>query len=91
MLILVIDWSLQVSALASEEHLLQFREHTSSLSDHSSDLNECVQMNLSQVSQFIFNWQILDSGVDFSVNLVVVRIHFTYQFKSNFIQDWQDQ
>ena len=48
-------------------------------------------MDLSEVSELVFYWQVLHSDVDFIVDPVVVGIHFTHQFKGYFVEDWQDE
>ena len=58
------DWSLDVSALASVEDATVLREHSSSLSNDTSDLDECIQMNLSEVSKLVLNWQVTDACID---------------------------
>lgn len=53
----VIDWSLNVSALlAAEEELLELRENLCSLSDDSSDFDESVQVALTEVSELVVDW-----------------------------------
>ena len=48
--------SLDISADAPVEYFIEFRHDVGALGHHSADLNEGVQVDLSQVTQFILHW-----------------------------------
>jgi hypothetical protein len=72
-----------------EINLFELRVNSSSLRDNSFDSNKIVQMNLSQVSQVILNWQVSDSDVYLSMHVFKIRIELNNKFKSDLVQNWK--
>jgi len=70
----VVEGTLDVSTLTSEVDLELLWEHSSSFGDDPSDLDEGVEMDLAEVSQLVFHWQILDPHKDLVVDVVVLRV-----------------
>jgi hypothetical protein len=86
------EWTLKVLAgLTSEVHFLKLWENCCSLGDDSSNLDEGVQVNLSQVSQLVLNWKILHSHEDLVVDLVVVWINLNNYINGNLVDDVKHQ
>jgi len=73
-----------------EINLFELRVNSSSLCDNSFDSNQIVQMNLSQVSKVILNWQIPDSDVYLSMHVLKIGIELNNKFKSDLVQNWKD-
>jgi hypothetical protein len=74
------EWTFDVlAAIASEVQLFQLWEYSRSLRDETSELDESVQMHLSQIPEFIFDWEVLDSHENLPVEFVVVGVKLTYQ------------
>jgi hypothetical protein len=48
-------------------------------------------MHLSQISELVFYWQILDSHEDFVVDLLVIRVDLKNEIKDFSVQNWQHQ
>ena len=81
------EWALDVlAAIASEVQLFELWEYSGSLGDNTSELDESIQMHLSQVPEFIFDWEVLDSDENEPVQLVVIWIKLTYQGASDLIE-----
>ena len=81
------EWTFDVLAtIASEVQLFQLWEDSSSLGDDTSELDEGVQMHLSQIPEFVFNWEVLDSDENLPVQFVVVWIKLTYQGSSDIVE-----
>ena len=81
------EWTFDVLAtIASEVQLFQLWEDSSSLGDDTSELDESVQMHLSQIPEFVFNWEVLDSDENLPVQFVVVGIKLTYQGSSDIVE-----
>ena len=55
-LVFDLEGSLDISTRALEINLFELGLNAGSLHNHSSDFDEGVQMNLPQISEFIFNW-----------------------------------
>lgn len=90
--IVVEKWAFQVLALlASEVHLLKLWENSCSLGDHSSDLNERIKMNLSQVSELVFHWEILYPHEDLVMDLVIVWVHLNNNVDGHLVDDLEHQ
>jgi len=81
--------SFDITARAAEVHFLELREHTGALGDDSLELDERIQVHLSQVSKLVFNWQVSHSHVDFRVDAQVLRINFLDCLTSDFIENWE--
>ena len=87
----VVEGTLHVSADASVENLVLLWEHSSSLGHHSLDVHQCVQVDLSEISEFVVKRHVLDSDEDLSVDLVVVGEDLRSQLVSYFVEDGQNQ
>jgi len=86
--IVVEEWALEILALlTSEVHFFELWENSCSLGNNSSNLDKCIQMNLSQISKLILNWKILDSDKDLIVNLMIVWINLNNYIKSNLVDN----
>lgn len=70
----VVSWAFQVTTHAPEEHFVELGEHTGSFGHDTTELDESVQVELSQVTKFVFDGQVTDSNEDFRVDFAVVRV-----------------
>ena len=85
---IVVKWSLQILArLASKVHLLKLREDLGSLCDNTSDLDQGIQMHLSEISKLVLNRKVLNSDEDFVVNLIIIRIYFAHNVRSDMVDN----
>ena len=88
----VVEWALQILAcLASVVHFLKLWEDLGSFGDNTSDLDQGIQMHLSEIPQLVFNRKVFHSDEDFVVNLVVVWVHFTHNVRGYVVDDVKHQ
>jgi hypothetical protein len=80
-----------LALFASEVDGLQFREHSGSLGDDSSNLDESVEMHLTKVSKLVLNRELFDAHKNLIVNFAVVRINLFNETHRHFIHSWQHQ
>ena len=81
-------WASQVTAVgASVVSLLELWEHRSSLGDDTLEPDESVQVNLSEVTDLVEHWKILNSHEDLRVDLVIVWVDVKSKIKCNLIDD----
>ena len=78
-----------VTALAPEVHLSVLREHLCSFSDDATELDQRIQMNLAQFSEFILDRQVCDSDVDALEELLVVGVDLLDNLTGNSVEDGQ--
>ena len=57
-----------------------------STSDDAFDLNQSVQVELSEISELVFNGEVLDSDIDFALDIFVAWEVVVGDFESNTIQ-----
>lgn len=90
--VVVEEWALQILALlAPEVHLLELWENSCSLGDDSSNLDERIQMHLPQVSEFVLDWEILDSYKNLIMDLVVIWINLNDNINGDLVDDLEHQ
>ena len=63
-----IAWSLQISTFTSEENLLILRENTCSFGYNTSEFDECIQMDMTKLSEFVLYWKASNSHKNLCVN-----------------------
>lgn len=81
------EWTFDVLAtIASKVQLFELWEYSSSLGDDTSELDKSIQMHLSQIPKFIFDWEVLNSDENLPVQFVIVWIKLTYQGSSDIIE-----
>ena len=85
----IVDWTLDITALAAEVHLSILREDLGSLGDHTFELNQGIKMNLAQFSKFIFYWKIVDPHINLIVEVNVVRVDLLNDLTGDGIEDRQ--
>jgi GAF domain-containing protein len=86
-LIVMVERTFDIGTLgASEEDGLHFREHGRSLGDHASDLDQGIQVHLSEVSKFILHRQATDSYVNSIVSFMVIRVDLSSDLPSHLIE-----
>lgn len=85
----IVDWTLDITALASEVHLSILWEDLGSLGDHTFELNQGIKMNLAQFSKFIFDWKIVDPHINLIVEVNVVGVDLLDDLTSDGIEDRQ--
>jgi hypothetical protein len=86
--VVVEEWALEILALlASEVHFFELWENSCSLCNHSSDLDKSIQVNLSQISEFILNWKVLNSHEDLIMDPMIVWINLNDYIKSNLVDN----
>lgn len=61
--------SFDVTALAAEEHCRIFREDSCSLRDNALEFHKSIQVHLTQLSQLVLNWEVVDSDEDRAVRV----------------------
>lgn len=83
--------SFQVTTLTPEVHFLKLREDTRSLGDYTSELNQGVQMDLTQVTELVLNREVSHSHENVIVDLVVVGVDFEDGVHGDFIQNWEHE
>jgi len=66
------DWSLCVATLTLEEHFGVLWENLRSLGHHTLELDQCVEMHLTQLTKLVLNWKLVDTHEDFSMELLCV-------------------
>ena len=82
------SWSLDALTFgASVIHLSQLWENSCPFGDHSANFNESVEMDLSKVTRFVFNWEVLDSHENLFCGVLVVWVHFGYKIFSHIVQN----
>lgn len=75
-----------LAAIASEVALFELWEDGGSLGDDTPELNESIQVDLSKISELIFNWEVLYSHENLSVQFVVVWVKLGYQVSGDLIE-----
>ena len=70
-------------------HLNQLGEDACPFGDHSSNFDEGIKMHLSQVSQLVFDWKILDSHENLFCGVLIVRIHLGYELFCHVVENGQ--
>ena len=85
----IIDGTFLITTLAPEVHLSVLREHLCSFSDDATELDQCIQMNLAQFSEFILDRQVCDSNVDALEELLVVGVDLLDNLTGNSVEDGQ--
>ena len=84
------DRSLCVTTLTLEEHFGVLWENLRTLSDYALELDQCVQMHLAQLTKLVLDGQLVDTHVDFSMELFcVVRVDLLNDFTCNSVEDRQ--
>ena len=83
----VANRSLQIATLASEVHLVVLREDLRALGDHSSELDQSIQVHLAQLSDFVLHWQLVDPHIDILIQVNVVREDLLHDLTSNRVED----
>ena len=90
--IVFVDWALKIIALhASVILFFELGEYLSPFGDYTSDFDQGVQMNLSEVSKLVLDGKILNSNVDLIMNLVVVGVDLSYNFRGYLIDNIKHQ
>lgn len=84
---MMIDGSFDVTALASEVELAHFREDVRPLGDHSSELDQRVQVDHSQVTKLVLYGQVSDSHEYLRMDLTIGIEQFQCQFVSYYVQN----
>jgi hypothetical protein len=88
----MIKWSFQVlAAIASEIHFLEFRKYRCPFGDDTSDFDQSIQMNLSQISKGVQDWKLSDSNEDLIMNSMIIGVDFAGDVHCYFIQNWKHQ
>lgn len=72
----ITNWSFQITTLAAEVHLTVLGEHLGALSDHTSELDQSVEMDLAQFTELILNGQVIDPHKDLLMEVRVVGEDF---------------
>ena len=72
----MVDRTLDITALAFEVHAGELREDLGALSDDASELDKGVQVDLSELSEFVLDGELCDPHEDVRVEVTVVRIDF---------------
>jgi hypothetical protein len=83
----MISRALEVTAYTAEVHFGELREDSSSLCDNTLELDEGVQVHLTEVTKFIFNGEVADTDKDLVVDVAVVRVDFEHGIISDFVQN----
>lgn len=88
--ITLIYGSLSVTAHALEEHFGVLGEDCSALRDYTLKLDKSVQMNLSQLSELVFNGQFVDAHINLLVELLcVIWVDFLHDLVRHLVKDRQ--
>lgn len=83
------DRALDIATHTTEEHLSQLRLDVTSLDYYSSDLDERVHIDLTQLSNAVLHRQTTYSHEDVLVDVVILREELKSDVVSNYIQNWQ--
>lgn len=84
------DRSLCVATLTLEEHFGVLGENLSALGNHALELNQCVEMHLAQLTKLVLNGQLVNTHVDFSMELLrVVRVDLLNNLTCHSVEDRQ--
>ena len=85
------DRALSLAALlAVEEDLLELRVDARPLSDHALDLDQLLQVNVPEVSQLVFNGQVLNSDKHLLEESLVLREDLVNELKGHLVKDGKD-
>lgn len=83
----IVDRSLQVTALATEEYLAVLRENVSTLSDDATEFDEGIQMDLAQLSQLVLHGQVIHSHEELAMELNVIWEDLLDDVEGDLIED----
>ena len=84
----IVDGTLHVAALALEENFSVLREDLSALRHDALELDESIEMDLAQFSQFVLDGQLADADVDLLMELLgVVWVDFLDDLACYSVQD----
>ena len=83
------DRSLDVATLAAEVHARILGEHLRALGHHATELDQCVQMHLAQLTKFVLDGELANTHENLLMRLRVVSVNFLHDLASHSVQDRQ--
>jgi hypothetical protein len=83
----VVSRALEVTAYAAEVHFGELREDTSALCDYTSELDECVQVNLTEITELVFHREVANTDKYGLMDVAIVGVHLEDGVIGDFVQN----
>lgn len=72
----MVSRTLEITAHAAEVHFGELRENSSSLCDYTLELDESVQVHLTEVTELVFDGKVTNTDENLVVNVAVIWVDF---------------
>jgi len=79
----VVSWAFNVATKATKENFVELGENARTLCHHALEVDQLLQVDLSQVAKFILEGDVTDADENLRVDFAVVGVNFGYNFGCN--------